>query len=99
MGGPPDTRTRSGVPEWVLAVARRHVAGFRPPRGRRWCEPDGVRVPGGWYFNYAAERIRPRRHPDTGFGFAPGYVVDDDGSVRTVGWGELREVHGLPAVE
>ena len=97
MGGPPDTR--AVVPEAALAVARRHLAGLRPPRGRRWCEPDPVRVPGGWYFNYAAERIRPRRHPDTGFGFAPGYVVADDGGVRAVGWGELRRVHGLSPAE
>jgi hypothetical protein len=88
MGGPP-------IPEEVVSLARQHLAGIRPGAGRRWCAPAGRRVPGGWYFDYAAERLRPRRGPDVGFGFAPGYLVGDDGSVRTVGWHELRHVQGL----
>src|SRR5262245_23272794 len=87
------------APEPVLALARAHLAGVRPPADRRWAAPVGRRVPGGWYFDYVAERLRPRRGPGTGFGFAPGFLVADDGTVRTVGWGELRQVHGLPPVE
>jgi hypothetical protein len=87
------------APEQVLALARKHLAGIPPPRGRRWSSPTGRRVLGGWYFDYAAERLKPRRGSDTGFGFAPGYLVLDDGTVRTVGWWELRQVHGLPPIE
>jgi hypothetical protein len=87
--------TRTVVPERVLALARAHLAFFRPPRGARWAEPSGVRVAGGWYFDYAVEWVgRPKP-----FGFAPGYLVGDGGTVRTVGWGELRQVHGLPPAE
>ena len=87
------------VPEEVLALARKHLEAVRPPSGWRWLPPEGRRVPTGWYFDYCAKPLKPRRGPGTGFGFAPGYLVADDGSVRTVGWGELRRVHGLPPVE
>jgi hypothetical protein len=87
------------VPEEVLALARNHLESLRPPRRRRWLPPQGHRVPNGWYFDYRAKPIKRRRGPDTGFGYAPGYLVSDDGSVRTVGWGELRQVHGVPPVE
>ena len=87
------------IPEHMLALARKHLEGIRPPAGWRWRAPEGTRVPAGWYFDYAAERLRPRRGPGTGFGFAPGYLVGDDGSVRTVSWSELRQVHGLEPLE
>ena len=93
MQGP--VPSSQSIPEPVLAAARRHLAGIRPPAGRRWYVPEGRRVEGGWFFVYAAERVRPGR-PGTGFGFAPGYVVSDDGSVRTVGERALREVLGSP---
>jgi hypothetical protein len=87
------------VPEDVLALACKHLEGIRPPRGRRWSPPQGVRVPAGWNFLYRAERLGPQGSPDTGFGSLPGYLVADDGSVRRVGWGEERQVLGLPPVE
>lgn len=83
-------------PAEVLDLARRHLDSIRPPPGWRWAAPEGRRVPTGWCFDYTAERLQPRRGPGNGFGFAPGYLVSDDGSVRTVGWGELRQVYGLP---
>lgn len=86
-------------PDEVIRVARRHVEGLPPPPPEwAWELAEGRRVPGGWYFDYQAERLSPRRGPGTGFGFAPGFLVADDGPVRVVGWGELRAVHGLPEV-
>lgn len=83
------------APEAVLAAARRHLAGIPPPDGRRWRDPVGRRVAGGWFFVYVAERVSPGREW-TGFGCAPGYLVADDGSVRSVGERELPQVLGTP---
>jgi hypothetical protein len=95
-----DVRGKQAIPESVLVVARLHVTGLPPVRGFRWRLAEGRRVSAGWYFDYEAERLHtnPRR-PGTGFGFAPGFLVSDDGSLRVVRWGELRAVHGLPPVE
>jgi uncharacterized protein (TIGR02996 family) len=92
----PVDQLRSRVPGLVFAAARRHVAALPPVKGFVWQLSEGRRVSAGWYFDYSAKRLWPRRGPGTGFGFAPGYLVADDGSVRSVGWGELRQVHGLP---
>jgi hypothetical protein len=93
MGGPP-------VPDSVLAVARQHVAGLPPVKGFVWRLSRGRRISAGWYFDYEAERLptNPPR-PGSSFGFAPGFLVADDGSVRVVAWYELRAVHGLTPVE
>ena len=55
---------------------------------------------GGWYFDYAAHRLPSNPPgPGTGFGYAPGFLVADDGSVRVIGWRELRRVHDLSEEE
>jgi hypothetical protein len=81
--------------EEVLLLAHQHVKNLRPIAGWAWRLADGVRVDGGWYFDYTADRL-PSNPPGagTGFGYAPGFLVTDDGSVRTVGWAELRDVKG-----
>ncbi|QJW98602.1 hypothetical protein [Frigoriglobus tundricola] len=89
MGGSP-------VPELVLAIARHHIAGIPPVKGYRWRLAPGRRVSAGWYFDYEAERLptNPPR-PGSGFGYAPGFLVTDEESVRVVAWHELRAIHGL----
>ena len=93
MGGSP-------VPESVIAVARQHVAGLPSVKGYVWRLAQGRRVSAGWYFDYEAERL-PTNPPraGSGFGFAPGFLVAADESVRVVAWHELRDIHGLPPVE
>lgn len=93
MGGRPE------IPESVLAVARQHVAGLPPVEGFMWRLSEGRRVSAGWYFDYETERLpsNPPR-PGSGFGFAPGFLVADDGVIQVVAWHELRAVHGLPPV-
>ena len=86
---------REAAPESVLALARQHVAMLRPVEGFVWRLADGQRVPSGWYFDYEAERLPSNPPgPGSGFGFAPGFLIATDGSVRVVGWGELRSVCG-----
>jgi hypothetical protein len=85
MGRPP-------IPESILEAARRHLAGIRPPPGTRWQIPWGQRVEGGWFFVYRIERVPPSRRPSPPFGFFPGYVVGDDGSVRNVDERGLRQL-------
>jgi hypothetical protein len=88
------------VPAAVLAVAKRHVEGLRPVEGFVWRLSQGRRVASGWYFDYEVERLPSNPPgPGSGFGYAPGFVVAEDGSIRVVGWHELREVHGLPPTE
>ncbi len=85
MGGPP-------VPEHVLAAARRHLESVRPPPGTRWRYPRGERVEGGWFFPYQIERHPPLRRRPPAFGYFPGYLVGDNGSVRDVEERGLREL-------
>ena len=85
MGGPP-------IPESILEAARRHLAGVRPPPGTRWQPPRGQRVEGGWFFVYRVERLPPARRLPPPFGFFPGYIVADDGSVRNVAEHGLRQL-------
>jgi hypothetical protein len=85
MGGPP-------IPESILEAAQRHLAGIRPPRGSRWQLTRGQWVEGGWFFVYRIERLPPCRRPPPPFGFFPGYIVADDGSVRNVDERGLRQL-------
>jgi hypothetical protein len=52
----------------------------------------GQRVPGGWFFVYRIERHPPSRKPPPEFGYFPGYIVRDDGSVHNVDERGLREL-------
>lgn len=85
MGGPP-------VPEQVLAAARRHLDHLPRLRGARWVLAPGGRIPSGWFFHYGIERHPPSRKPPPPFGYFPGYVVWDDGSVRNIDERGLREL-------
>jgi hypothetical protein len=88
------------VPEWVLAIARQHVAELPPIEGFVWRLSQGQRVAIGWYFDYEAERLPTNPPgPGSGIGGAPGFLVADDGAVRVVGWQELRAVRGLGSAE
>jgi hypothetical protein len=83
------------VPEFVLTVARRHVESLRPVEGFLWRLSEGRRVAAGWYFDYEAERLPSNPPgPGSGFGYAPGFILTEDGSIRVVGWQDLRKVHG-----
>jgi hypothetical protein len=86
---------KSGTPEWVIAIAKQHVESLRPISGFLWRLAEGQRVASGWYFDYEAERLpsNPPR-PGSGFGYAPGFLVTDDGSIQVVRWGELRKGRG-----
>lgn len=90
----PIEQLRSLVPGSVLAVARQHIAGLPPVRGYVWQLSDGRRVPDGWYFDYSAKRVQSRFKSTASFGYAPGYLVSDNGTIRTVGWGQLQQVLG-----
>jgi len=88
------------IPDAVLAIARRHVEGLRPVEGFVWRLAQGQRVASGWYFDYQAERLASNPPgPGSGFGYAPGFVVAEDGSIRVVRWDELREIHGPAPLE
>jgi hypothetical protein len=50
------------------------------------------RIPDGWFFVYRMERHPPSRKPPPAFGYFPGYVVADDGSVRNIDERGLREL-------
>lgn len=83
----------SAVPESVLVKAKAHVNSLRPIEGFVWRLAPGRRVAAGWYFDYEAERLPSNPPgPGSGFGYAPGFLVADDGSIQVVGWHELREV-------
>jgi uncharacterized protein (TIGR02996 family) len=88
----PVEQLRSPVPGQVLTAARRHLAGTRRLPGTRWVVAGGQRVEGGWFFIYRIERVPPSRRPPPPFGFFPGYVVADDGSVRNVDERGLRQL-------
>lgn len=49
---------------------------------------------GGWFFAYGIERDPPSRRPLPGWGYFPGYLVADDGSVRVINEVGLRELFG-----
>jgi hypothetical protein len=86
MGGRP-------IPERVLAAARRHLDGAPQKREFRWVVSAGTQVPGGWFFIYRIERHPPSRKPPPPFGYFPGYIVAEDGSVvRNVDERGLREL-------
>lgn len=86
-------RGHEAIPELVLAAARKHVAGLPPVAGYVWRLAPGMRVAAGWYFDYEAERLPSNPPgPGTGFGYAPGFLVADDGTVRVVRWPELRAI-------
>jgi hypothetical protein len=86
MHGPP-------IPESILEAARQHLdAAPRLRRGLRWMLTTGQRVEGGWFFVYRIEPVPPSRRPPPPFGFFPGYIVADDGSVRNVDERGLREL-------
>jgi hypothetical protein len=81
------------VPENVLAKAKEHVESLRPVEGFVWRLAKGQRVATGWYFDYEAERLQSNPPgPGSGFGYAPRFVVADDGSIRVARWSELSEV-------
>jgi hypothetical protein len=93
MGGP-------AIPDAILAAATRHVESLRPVEGFVWRLTPGRRVASGWYFDYQAERLPSNPPgPGSGFGYAPGFLVAQDGSIRVVRWHELREVRGLGSPE
>ena len=80
--------------EEAAVHARQHLYGMRPPVEWVWKLNPGKRVTGGWYFHYALEPLRYIRDKDGAqFGGAPGFLVQDDGSVRNVSWGE--DLRGL----
>jgi hypothetical protein len=83
-----------------LVVARRHVEALRPVEGFVWRLAEGRRTAAGWYFDYQAERLPSNPPgPGSGFGYAPGFLVAENGSIRVVAWHELRAVHGLASPE
>ena len=90
---------RPPIPESILEAARQHLAGIRPPPGTRWRLAQGQRVEGGWFFVYHIERLLPSRRPPPRFGFFPGYIVADDGSVRNVDERGLRKLAESGALE
>ena len=84
------------LPDPVRDLAVRHVAALRPVEGFVWRMSPGRRVAQGWYFDYLADRLPSNPPgPGSGFGFPPGFLVADDGTVRVVRMGELRAVLGL----
>jgi len=81
--------------EEAVQLARQHIESLRPIEGWVWRLSEGVRVKGGWYFDYAADRLPSNPPgPGTGFGYAPSFLVTDSGLVRPVGWPELRQLQG-----
>jgi hypothetical protein len=78
--------------EQALVHARQHLYSLRPPVEWVWVLRDGKRVHEGWYFAYALEPVRFINTEGPQFGGAPGFLVNDDGSVRPVGWQELSRL-------
>jgi hypothetical protein len=79
--------------EDAVPLARQHVAGLSPVEGWVWRLSEGVCVEGGWYFDYAADRLPSNPPgPGTGFGYAPGFIVTDGGQILVIGWQQLRSV-------
>jgi len=79
--------------EEALVHARQHLYGARPPVEWVWVLRRGKRVTDGWYFDYGVEPlrfIRDREAPQ--FGGAPGFLVQEDGTVRTVSWSEVSRL-------
>jgi hypothetical protein len=82
----------SGVPEWVIETARRHVADHLPVPGFRLVFHFRQRVARGWYFWYDLERL-PGYLPDPyGAGGAAGFIVRLDGSVEAVSGREVQKI-------
>jgi hypothetical protein len=76
--------------EEALVHARQHLYSTEPPVECVWVLRRGKRVTGGWYFDYALEPVRFIRDQEgSQFGGPPGFLVQDDGAVRNVGWDEL----------
>lgn len=81
--------------EEAVRLARQHVAGLRPVEGWVLGHSAGVRVAKGWYFDYQATRLPSNPPgPGSGFGYAPGFIIDNDGQLKVVGWSELRSIRG-----
>jgi hypothetical protein len=79
--------------EEALVHARQHLYSQRPPVEWVWVLRPGQRVTDGWFFYYGLEPVRfIRTSAFAQFGGAPGFLVGDDGSVRTVGWQELSRL-------
>ena len=67
--------------EDVVRIAHQHIEGLRPVEGIVWCLSEGKRVDGGWYIDYEAKRLPSNPpSPGSGFGYAPGFLVADDGT-------------------
>jgi hypothetical protein len=68
------------VPEKVMTAAKAHVESLRPVNGFVWRLAWGKRVAASWYFDYEAERLPSNPSgPGSGFGYAPGFLVSDEG--------------------
>src|SRR5882724_6602939 len=78
--------------EEALVHARQHLYGRRPPVDWVWVLRPGQRVVDGWFFYYGLDPVRfIRNSAFAQFGGAPGFLVSDEGDVRTVGWHELSK--------
>jgi hypothetical protein len=79
--------------EEALVHARQHLYSQRPPVDWVWVLRPGQRVAEGWLFYYCLDPVRfIRASAFAQFGGAPGFLVSDEGRVRTVGWQELAEL-------
>ncbi len=78
----------------VVVLAEAHIVGLPPlPAGFRRVLTEGRRVEGGWYFDSGLEKVPPNEGgPGSGIGGAPGFLVSDDGIVRTIGWPEYTRL-------
>jgi hypothetical protein len=77
----------------ALVHARQHLYHKTPPVEWVWVLRPGQRAVDGWYFKYRLEPLRfiqDQKGPQ--FGGAPGFLVQDDGNVRVVGWPELSHL-------
>ena len=76
----------------ALVEARQHLFSLAPPVGWVWKLNHGQRMDDGWFFWYQLESLR--FDPDDSgsrFGYAPGFAILDDASVRPIGWSQLPD--------
>jgi hypothetical protein len=76
----------------ALTRAREHLDGALPPVDTVWVLAPAQRVSGGWYFDYTFDHSTAT--PETelpAVGGAPGFLVNDDGAVRVIGWNEYSQ--------